>query len=951
MEFCPHCMKPSDGEICTHCGGQIHWTAPATQLPLGTLLRGESGRVYQIGAAKGQGGFGITYAAMDLMNNTRVAIKEYYPTRCASRDHMNHVVPTTGQQDTYRGGMNSFLEEAKMLSAVGALPSVVSVRDYFEANGTAYLVMEYVDGIPLHEVVAHQGRITEEDMTRILPPLMRDLDTLHRAGVIHRDISPDNLILTPEGTLKLLDFGSARSVQDGKSMTVMLKAGFSPVEQYQSKGQGPFTDVYALAGTIYYCLTGKIPPTAIDRISEDTLESPNLHGAQLTTEQEEALLWGMTVQPKYRPQSMHAFSNALFPKTPAPQPDPEPEIEQVEQTIGYDLTTGQRVTTQTKQEVEQVQLTEAGTVQVITPEEPPKTDKKGKSKGGSKKKLIFALAGAAVALVAVVVGLVFLLGGGKTDDGFKYRIKGGDAYITGYTGTEATVTVPATIEEYDVVGVRSKAFKDNGKIDMVILPASVKTVAKNAFLNCGNLTMITLEGKTDFQAGAISGCNALRCIFAPDEDTYDQVDDSRVLDGMDAVVCYPGMDMGQGKAVSVIMSEGMVYALTDMGTAVAVVMPDDVDESDMPSMLNDHRVFTTDGKRVGVTTGTDADGFQYELTASEAIIVGYTGDKTVLSVPDEIDGKTVTIIAGGAFAGNTSIVSVFLPEELVAIQGNAFKDCTGLTDLYSYGTITAAPTAFAGCDVKCVVGENVASLNWNAGSNCQYYEMFCETGDGKLRYVNVESNGVIYGVCDNDNAVLMYVPAGITELTVPAKSYNHAVTWTYPEALKDASPDLEINMGPNMGFPFELYDSCVWNANGHTNFSYSWLLTCITVKKINEGRTADPIRPDVGTVRAAMTRAYELSYSYKAARPSGKSWGSVLDDNKVDWDYATQFRAGYAQSGSAPTSTNMNKLYTAAKNNFSGKADNGEYYDIVGVAVYYRSSKLYVCILGVVLDT
>ena len=161
-----------------------------------------------------------------------------------------------------------------MLSAVRALESVVHVQESFEANGTAYLVMEYVDGIPLHEVLRRNGPMRAEELMPKLPMLLADLETMHKARVIHRDISPDNLILTREGKLKLLDFGSARSVQDGKSMTVMLKQGFSPVEQYQSKGQGPYTDVYALAATVYYCLTGVVPPSAVNRLDKDELVLP-----------------------------------------------------------------------------------------------------------------------------------------------------------------------------------------------------------------------------------------------------------------------------------------------------------------------------------------------------------------------------------------------------------------------------------------------------------------------------------------------------------------------------------------------------------------------------------------------------------------------------------------------------------------------------------------------------
>ena len=314
MQFCPHCMKPAQGPVCGSCGGSMDWHASATQLPLGAMLKGSDGTLYQIGAAKGQGGFGVTYAAMDMMKGQRVAIKEYFPARCASRGRDFRVYPVSGQQQVFAGGMRSFLEEAMMLSAVRGLESVVHVKDSFEANGTAYLVMEYVDGIPLHEVLRRNGPMKAEELLPKLPQLLSDLETMHKARLIHRDISPDNIILMPDGRLKLLDFGSARPVQDGKSMTVLLKAGFSPVEQYQSKGQDAYTDVYALAATIYYCLTGVVPPSAVNRLDKDTLEGPNQHGAGLTNQQEKALLEGMIVQPKLRPQSMEIFAAKLFPE-------------------------------------------------------------------------------------------------------------------------------------------------------------------------------------------------------------------------------------------------------------------------------------------------------------------------------------------------------------------------------------------------------------------------------------------------------------------------------------------------------------------------------------------------------------------------------------------------------------------------------------------------------------
>ncbi len=313
MEYCPHCLKETQGIYCEHCGGVIRWEAAQGQLPVGTILQGAGENRYQIGAAKGQGGFGITYAAMSLQNGRRVAIKEYYPTHCANRNPTNQVIPLTGHTEEYQKGIHCFLDEAMMLSAVGALPSVVTVTEYFEANGTAYLVMEYVDGQPLHEVISQKGRFDAKELLPMLPALLRDLGVLHNAGIIHRDISPDNLILMPEGKLKLIDFGSARSLNASKNMTVLLKPGFSPVEQYQSTGQGPYTDLYALASTIYHCLTGTVPPASFDRMANDTLQRPNALGAGLTAEQEDALMWALSVRPEDRPSSAALFAERLFP--------------------------------------------------------------------------------------------------------------------------------------------------------------------------------------------------------------------------------------------------------------------------------------------------------------------------------------------------------------------------------------------------------------------------------------------------------------------------------------------------------------------------------------------------------------------------------------------------------------------------------------------------------------
>ncbi len=335
MEYCPHCMRPASGSRCPYCGGNMHWTGQVgIDLLVGSILTSGNGlRTYQLGAALGKGGFGITYAALEVNSHRRMAVKEYFPSYCAFRaGNGRDMQVMAGQEQLYLKGLNSFLEEAKMLLAQDDLPTLVKVVDFFQANGTAYLVMEFLDGVPLHRKMAELGgRFPAQLLLPTLPPLLADLGTLHARGVIHRDISPDNIMWMPDGTLKLLDFGSARSTNTGKSMTMQMKQGFSPIEQYTRRGQGAWTDVYALAATIYYCLTGVTPPASAERLEEDPIRMPNELGAGLTPQQEQALLHAMAVQPGNRTQSMEEFAQQLFWEEPPKQevyipapPVPEP---------------------------------------------------------------------------------------------------------------------------------------------------------------------------------------------------------------------------------------------------------------------------------------------------------------------------------------------------------------------------------------------------------------------------------------------------------------------------------------------------------------------------------------------------------------------------------------------------------------------------------------------------
>lgn len=336
MQYCPHCMQPaSEDPFCSNCGKPIAYTPKEHQLAPGVILEAGKGNAYLLGAALGQGGFGITYVALEKSADRRVAVKEYFPVQCCQRVENGQVIPRPGMDGVFQGGRKSFLEEARMLSREKDNSSVVEVMNYFEKNGTAYLVMEFLDGTTLQQKIMKEGVMHPEKLLSKLPKLLTDMEKLHRSGIIHRDISPDNVMWMPDDTLKLLDFGCARSMEDGKSMTVQLKHGFAPVEQYMTRGQGPWTDVYALSATVYYCLTGKVPPMAPERLENDKIQPPSALGVRMSAEQESTLMWGLTVQPKARPVNMEVFKTRMFDTLKAGNSAAEETVMEKEKKTGY----------------------------------------------------------------------------------------------------------------------------------------------------------------------------------------------------------------------------------------------------------------------------------------------------------------------------------------------------------------------------------------------------------------------------------------------------------------------------------------------------------------------------------------------------------------------------------------------------------------------------------------
>ena len=318
LNLCFNCMKkkPQPGP-CPYCSFDESAYEPAPHhLPPGTILYGK----YLIGRVLGEGGFGITYVGWDLNLEMKVAVKEYYPNGFVTRDNgrSNTLTILTGPRgEFFQKGVEKFVEEARRLAKFWRLPGIVAVKDYFQENKTAYIVMEFVQGSTLKEILknASDGRFPAEQIFQMMCPVMKSLDKVHEAGLIHRDISPDNLMVDREGQVMLIDFGAARDflAEGEKSLSVMLKPGYAPEEQYRSRGkQGPWTDVYSLCATMYRAITGQVPEESLDRLAEDTLKRPSQLGVSLPGWQEKALMKGLAVFQKDRLQSMKELEAALY---------------------------------------------------------------------------------------------------------------------------------------------------------------------------------------------------------------------------------------------------------------------------------------------------------------------------------------------------------------------------------------------------------------------------------------------------------------------------------------------------------------------------------------------------------------------------------------------------------------------------------------------------------------
>lgn len=316
MILCMGCMAEinENSTFCPYCG--YRRGTPKEEeyfLDPGSILQ----QRYVIGRVIGHGGFGITYMGYDALLNRKVAIKEFFYRQCVTRENgTNRVKVYTGDASwQFQIGLDSFMAEARQLAGFTKVSEIADIYDCVSENGTGYIIMEFIEGKDIRMILKERGPLPYEETEKIVLSVARGLSEMHQAGIIHRDIAPDNIMISSDGTVKLVDFGAARQVAAAYSqnLSVIFKAGYAPVEQYQERGrQGPWTDVYALGATMYRMLTGVKPQPSVDRITSDQLRRPSELGIEIPNAAEKALMRSMAIRADNRIQTTEEFARAIL---------------------------------------------------------------------------------------------------------------------------------------------------------------------------------------------------------------------------------------------------------------------------------------------------------------------------------------------------------------------------------------------------------------------------------------------------------------------------------------------------------------------------------------------------------------------------------------------------------------------------------------------------------------
>ena len=697
MIRCMGCMREyEDGlTVCPHCGyAQGTPAREAYHLPPETILNGR----YLVGRVLGFGGFGTTYIAWDLVLEKKVAIKEYMPsdfaTRAPGETQLSVYDGELGEQ--FEAGLKSFIDESRRLAKFNHEDGIVHIFDSFLENGTAYIVMEYLEGKTLKELLKERGgKIPYEEAVGYILPVLKSLDAVHQTGIIHRDIAPDNIFLTNDGKVKLIDFGASRyaTTLHSKSLSVILKQGYAPEEQYRSHGeQGPWSDVYAVCATLYRAITGVVPEDALERCANDKLVPPSKMGINLPVGVENAILNGLNTKAENRIQSAKELAQAL-----------------------------------------------SGEIEVQRIKEEKKKEDVGK---WSKKQIIIASCSGVAVLAVIILAVLGVFSLNKSLDTTLY------ATVPDYIGMTLEEAQSKWAEYCKAEGIEnvSLAVSDGVTSDQIggyhvnqiyaINPESGSWFEKKSKEPKSIYLTVVLPSVQD-----IINENLSKSTWKLHNlENYSQADAQKILESMAGVKFTFETSASEKSAGTVVRTEPGTGTQINKGDTIVVYVSDgskinavegtqsNKQETDSKSATQEDKIFTDTSPQNNkpqtpsiVSSGKCGDNAYYSLDSNGLLNITGTGslyDKAFFETMDAYNHPTyhiviengITAIGNNTFASFYDVTSIEIPNSVTSIDFGAFFACEDLTTInIPKGVTYIDPGAFFEC--RKLLSINVAGEN------------------------------------------------------------------------------------------------------------------------------------------------------------------------------------------------------------------------------------------------
>ena len=753
LNLCYSCMKEKGAPgPCPHCGFDESAYEPAPHhLPPGTILYGK----YLIGRVLGEGGFGITYVGWDLNLEMKVAVKEYYPNGFVSRDHerTNTLTIFTGSRgEFFQKGLEKFVDEARRLAKFWGFPGIVSVKDYFQENKTAYIVMEFVQGQTLKELLKQRPgkRLPVAEVFAMMRPVMQSLEEIHKAGLIHRDISPDNLMVSPKGQVKLIDFGAARDfAEDGeKSRSVLLKPGYAPSEQYRSRGnQGPWTDVYSLCATMYRAITGRVPEESLDRMEEDTLKRPSQLGVTIPAHQEGALMKGLAVFQRERFPSVEELEAALYAE-PEEAKKPEKKLPAAhdeerktdgaakeQEKAGEIETAGKAGEAEKPREPagkQETEVTEGNRPQTKVSEAEARREEM--IADSSRKKRLGLVAGGAAALLVVLAICILVLRGDRDSEKAEKPMQTADAApeadgqetVSEMDMDEPVVWTDSNMERFIRQGL--------GKPEGDILVGDLANIQVLRIAKTGVVLYKSLEEDEGFLAPV----------------SYDDVEKENAITSLEDLKYFPNLTILQirGHKVTDISALSSLTSLTELDLGSNEV----VDISALSGLTSLTNLNLLDNKIMDISALSGLTSLtELHLGSNEVVDISALSGLTSLTNLNLLDNKIMDI---SALSGLTSLTKLYLGD-------NELTDIRMLSNLTSLTVLDLSINELT--DISALSG--LTSLTMlDLGSN-ELTDISVLSGLTSLIYLNLRNNELTDISMLSGLTSLTYLDLGFNKLT------------------------------------------------------------------------------------------------------------------------------------------------------------------------------------------